>query len=133
MTQHIVTAAAVKVSIGGAGGNRVAQFLRRGDIVPAGVVEEQLERLLERDLIAALPDPEEILAVELAEQAERDRIAQEAFDSKVAAAAEQLVADRDRQQAADAAAADKAAQVAAANSQPPATPAKAPAAKATAK
>jgi hypothetical protein len=124
--QHIVTAAAVKVSIGGAGGNRIAQFLRRGDVVPEGVVDEQLERLEERGLIAELPDAEEILAVELAEQAEREAIAQAAFDTKVAEAAQQLVAERDAQKPASD-------QAAAANSQTPATPAKAPAAKTAAK
>jgi hypothetical protein len=125
--QYIVTAAAVKVSIGGAGGNRIAQFLRRGDVVPEGVVEEQLERLEERGLIAELPDAEELLAAELAEQAERDAIAEAAFDAKVAAAAQQLVADRD---AAEKARADQAAGT---TSQTPATPAKAPAAKQAAK
>lgn len=53
-TQHIVAAAAAKVSIGAAGGNRVAVILRRGDVVPAGVADEQLERLIDRGLIEAV-------------------------------------------------------------------------------
>ena len=56
MTTHEVTAAAVKVSIGGAGGNRVAVILRRGDVLPAGVDEEQVERLIDRDLITEIPE-----------------------------------------------------------------------------
>ena len=53
-TQHIVAAAAAKVSIGAAGGNRVAVILRRGDVVPAGVADEQIERLIDRGLIEAV-------------------------------------------------------------------------------
>lgn len=52
--QHIVSAAAVKVSIGAAGGNRVAAILRRGDVVPGGVAAEQLDRLVDRGLIEAV-------------------------------------------------------------------------------
>lgn len=48
---HIVKAAAVKISIGGASGNRVAALLRRGDILPDGIAEEQLKRLTDRGLI----------------------------------------------------------------------------------
>lgn len=48
---HIVTASAVKVSIGAAGGNRVASLLRRGDVLPEGVDEDQLKRLTARKLI----------------------------------------------------------------------------------
>lgn len=53
-TQHIVTAAAVKVSIGGAGGNRVGMILRHGAVVPAGVAEDQLERLVGLGLLDAV-------------------------------------------------------------------------------
>ncbi|MEI3845214.1 MULTISPECIES: hypothetical protein [unclassified Microbacterium] len=53
-TQHIVTAAAAKVSVGGAGGNRVAVLLRRGDVVPEGVSEESLKHLTDRGLIEAV-------------------------------------------------------------------------------
>lgn len=49
--QHVVTAAFVKVSIGSPTGNRVAVHLRRGDIVPNGVIESQLEHLVDRGLI----------------------------------------------------------------------------------
>ncbi|MBO3663729.1 hypothetical protein [Microbacterium stercoris] len=64
-TQHIVSAAAAKVSIGAAGGNRIGVMLRRGDIVPQGVAEEQLERLVGRGLIEAV-EVEEPSAAETA-------------------------------------------------------------------
>lgn len=51
-TQHIATAAVVKVSIGSPSGNRVAQFVQRGGVVPEGVDEAQIERLIARGLIA---------------------------------------------------------------------------------
>jgi hypothetical protein len=49
--QHTVTASAAKVSIGAAGGNRVAVILRRGDVLPEGIADEQIKRLTERGLI----------------------------------------------------------------------------------
>lgn len=49
--QHTVSAAAAKVSIGAAGGNRVAVILRRGDVLPEGIADEQIKRLTERGLI----------------------------------------------------------------------------------
>jgi hypothetical protein len=63
MTQHIATAAVVKVSIGSLSGNRVAAFIQRGGVVPEGVAEEQLKRLVDRGLI-------EEVAVEAAESEE---------------------------------------------------------------
>ena len=51
MAQHVATAAVVKVSIGSPSGNRVAAFIQRGDVVPEGVAEEQLKRLIDRGLI----------------------------------------------------------------------------------
>ena len=56
MTTYEVTGAAVKVSIGGPGGNRVAVILRRGDVLPAGVAEEQVDRLIDRGLVAEIPE-----------------------------------------------------------------------------
>lgn len=53
-TLHIAAAAVVKVSIGSPSGNRVAQFVQRGGIIPEGVSEELLERLLDRGLIEVL-------------------------------------------------------------------------------
>lgn len=50
--QHIATAAVVKISIGSPGGNRVAQFIQRGGIIPSNLDEEQVERLVARGLIA---------------------------------------------------------------------------------
>lgn len=62
MTLHIATATVVKVSIGSAGGNSVAQFVRRGDLIPDGVDEAQLERLVKQGFVTELeapePDPE---------------------------------------------------------------------------
>lgn len=49
--QHVVNAAFVKVSIGSPTGNRVAVHLRRGEVVPAGAVETQLEHLVDRGLV----------------------------------------------------------------------------------
>lgn len=53
-TQHIATAAFVKVSIGSPSGNRVAQLIQRGGVIPGGVDEQQLERLVDRGLIEAV-------------------------------------------------------------------------------
>lgn len=53
-TQHIATAAFVKVSIGSPSGNRVAQLIQRDGLIPQGVDEAQLERLTARGLIAAV-------------------------------------------------------------------------------
>lgn len=50
-TQHIAKARVVKVAVGSNSGNRVARILFAGDIVPDGVADEQIERLLERGLI----------------------------------------------------------------------------------
>lgn len=58
-SQHIATAAVVKISIGSAGGNRVAQFVQRGGIIPANVDEAQIERLVARGLIAKVEIEEE--------------------------------------------------------------------------
>ncbi|AZS46670.1 hypothetical protein [Microbacterium oxydans] len=62
-TQHIATAAFVKVSIGSPSGNRVAQLIQRGSVVPGGVDEAQLERLVDRGLIEAV-DVEDIEVTE---------------------------------------------------------------------
>lgn len=70
-TQHIVSAAAAKVSIGAAGGNRVGVMLRRGDVVPQGVAQEQLERLVGRGLIQEV-EVEEPAAEPAAEPAESE-------------------------------------------------------------
>lgn len=59
-----VKAGAAKVSIGATGGNRVAVTLRRGAIVPAGVPQEQIDRLVKRGLLEAVEIPK---AVEIPE------------------------------------------------------------------
>lgn len=64
MTKHIARAAVVKVSIGSPSGNSVAQFVRRGDVLPEGLDGAQIERLLERRLIEVA---EEILEAEVVE------------------------------------------------------------------
>lgn len=58
MTLHVVTSAVVKVSIGSPGGNRVAHIARRGDVLPAGVDETQLETLAKRGLIEKVAEQE---------------------------------------------------------------------------
>ncbi|MDF2917716.1 MAG: hypothetical protein K0S70_1933 [Microbacterium sp.] len=58
MTLHIATATVVKVSIGGPGSNSVAVFVRRGELVPQGVSEEQLERLVKQGFIEEYELPE---------------------------------------------------------------------------
>ena len=92
---HVATAAVVKVSLGANGGNRVARFVQRGDLLPEGLDAEQLTRLEQRGLIEALPSDED-----LAEVLEEERLAQEAeakaqFDQAVDIAAAKLVAERD--------------------------------------
>ncbi|WP_396645438.1 hypothetical protein [Microbacterium sp.] len=98
MTQHIVTAAVVKVSIGSPSGNSVAQFVRRDDLVPAGVDEEQLERLVRQGFIAEYegpePDPEPTAfskddvdaAVKAATEAQSSELAQAKADAEAAKA-----------------------------------------------
>jgi phenolic acid decarboxylase len=79
--QHVVTAAFVKVSIGSPTGNRVAVHLRRGDIVPNGVIESQLEHLVDRGLV----EVEEIEEIEDAEEAEPEELDEGVYaDVKVA-------------------------------------------------
>ncbi|MEX8058737.1 hypothetical protein [Microbacterium sp. 16-032] len=58
-TQHIAKARVVKVAVGASSGNRVARILFAGDIVPDGVAEDQIERLLERGLIEAVESGDE--------------------------------------------------------------------------
>lgn len=59
MTTHIVTSKVVKVSVGGSTGNRVARVLFTGDVVPEGVADEQLARLIDRGLIAVVVEEQE--------------------------------------------------------------------------
>lgn len=67
--QHIATAAVVKVSIGSPSGNRVARLVRRGDVIPEGVAEEQLERLVARGLIGRVETDEPVEDVQIPEGA----------------------------------------------------------------
>lgn len=50
-TTYQAAAAVVKVSIGPAGGNRVARFIKRGGIIPEGVEPDSLKLLESRGLI----------------------------------------------------------------------------------
>lgn len=54
MAQYAAKSRVVKVAVGSPNGNRVARILFAGDVVPDGVDEDQLERLLERGLIATV-------------------------------------------------------------------------------
>lgn len=58
---HRVTAPVVKVSIGSPGGNRVAQILTRGSLVPEGVADELLDGLTARGLIEVLEPTAEVV------------------------------------------------------------------------
>lgn len=56
MAIYKVTANVVKVSLGASTGNRVAHFARQGEVLPDGVVPEQLKSLLERKLIEEIKE-----------------------------------------------------------------------------
>lgn len=71
MSAHIAKARVVKVAVGSDRGHRVARILFAGDIVPDGVADEQLARLLERGLIEKVA--EESTEVELPEGAPTER------------------------------------------------------------
>jgi len=92
---HVATAAVVKVSLGGNGGNRVARFVQRGDLVPVGVDGEQLERLTARGLIAAVVVEEELVVDLDAERVAAEAVTQAAFDEAVKTAAKELVLARE--------------------------------------
>ncbi|WP_193596077.1 hypothetical protein [Microbacterium sp. YJN-G] len=47
---------AVKVSLGGAVGHRVAHIARQGELLPEGVVEAQLKSLVARGLVEKVKD-----------------------------------------------------------------------------
>ena len=51
---HVVLAKFAKVSVGPAGGNQVARILRAGEVVPQGVPEGDLDRLVKRKIIRKL-------------------------------------------------------------------------------
>ncbi|MDQ1206201.1 hypothetical protein [Microbacterium sp. SORGH_AS_0862] len=69
--QHIAKARVVKVTVGGATGNRLARVLFAGDPVPENVDEDQIKRLLDRGLIE--PISEESNEVELPEGEPTDK------------------------------------------------------------
>jgi hypothetical protein len=94
-TLYVAAAAVVKVSLGAVGGNRVARFVLRGDVVPDGIDPEQLERLEARGLIEALPSIEDITAAAEAEAAATAAAEQAAFDAAVSEAAKELVLARE--------------------------------------
>mgnify|MGYP001250666335 CR=1 FL=1 len=95
MAKHIATAAVVKVSIGSSTGNSVAQFVRRGDIVPEGVDEAQIKRLEKQGFIAVLDEPEPDPEPTAFSQGDVDaavKAATEAKDSELAQAKKDLEA-----------------------------------------
>lgn len=82
MTLHIATAAVVKVSIGSPSGNSVAAFVRRGELVPAGVDEPQIERLVKQGFIAEFEAPEAEPEPEVFSQADVDAAVKAATDAQ---------------------------------------------------
>lgn len=57
MANYTVKRGVVKVSIGAASGNSVAHIARQGEVLPEGVDETQLKRLLERGRIEEIAGP----------------------------------------------------------------------------
>lgn len=96
---YVAKAAVVKVSIGSAGGNRIARFIRSGGVIPEGVDAAALAALAKRGLIAkvkAAPAPSaaaaakakaDAAAKEAADQAAADKAAAEKADAEAAAKA----------------------------------------------
>ena len=93
-TTYQAAAAVVKVSIGPAGGNRVARFIKRGGIIPEGVEPDSLKLLESRGLIEKVTaaetetsDAEAEAAAAAAAKAEADAAAKAEADAKAAEAA----------------------------------------------
>lgn len=59
MALYTVKAQVVKVSIGGTSGHRVAHIARKGDVLPEGVNDAQIESLLKRGRIEKVAEAEE--------------------------------------------------------------------------
>ena len=89
--RFVVVSKVVKVTIGAAGGHKIAQILTAGAVVPEGVSEASLAHLIDLGFVAELDEPEV--------ESEEDRIVREAaeyqatFDEAVRVAAEKLVAE----------------------------------------
>ncbi|NLP82593.1 hypothetical protein HF576_01905 [Microbacterium sp. CFH 90308] len=92
--RHVATAAVVKVSIGSPSGNSVAQFVRRGDILPEGVDKEQIKRLTKQGFIAVLEEPDPEPEPTVFSQADVDAAVKAATDAQ-AAELKQAQADLD--------------------------------------
>lgn len=89
MAKHIATAAVVKVSIGSPSGNSVAVFVQRGGLVPEGVPEEQLERLVRQGFIEEIEAEEgEATEPESFSKDDVDAAVKSAVDAKDAELAE---------------------------------------------
>ncbi|MDF2919097.1 MAG: hypothetical protein K0S70_3314 [Microbacterium sp.] len=84
MTQHIATATVVKVSIGSPSGNSVAQFVRRGDLIPEAVDEAQLKRLVKQGFIEEFEVPEPEAEPTVFSQADVDAAVKTATDAQSA-------------------------------------------------
>ncbi|URC18047.1 hypothetical protein QEO76_gp09 [Arthrobacter phage Cole] len=87
-TTYKATAAAVKVSVGPADGNRVARIIRRDGIIPEGVEADQLKRLEKLGLIEKVTEEADSTEVEAAAKAEAEAAAKAAADAKAKAEAE---------------------------------------------
>jgi hypothetical protein len=96
-TTYQAAAAVVKVSIGPAGGNRVARFIKRGGIIPEGVEQDSLKLLESRGLIEKVPagetdtsaaDAEAAAAAAAKAKAEADAKAKADTEAKAKAAAD---------------------------------------------
>lgn len=93
-TTYRAASAVVKVSIGPAGGNRVARFIKRGGFIPEGVEPDSLKLLESRGLIEKVPAAEtetsgsDAEAAAAAAEAEAAAAAQEAADAAAKAEAD---------------------------------------------
>ena len=59
MGTYIAAARSVKVAVGPSSGNRVVQIIDEGAVLPAGVEQDQIDRLVRRGLVKAVDtDPE---------------------------------------------------------------------------
>ncbi|QAY16062.1 hypothetical protein SEA_ELESAR_10 [Arthrobacter phage Elesar] len=87
-TTYKATAAAVKVSVGPADGNRVARIIRRDGIIPDGVETEQLKRLEKLGLIEKVAEEADSTEVEAAAKTAAEADAKAAAEAKAKADAE---------------------------------------------
>jgi hypothetical protein len=87
----VATGTVVKVSVGSPTGNRIAHIIRQGDVLPEGVDDLIIARLVNVGLIEELPSADEVAVLDLLEREEREAAAQAAYDEQVQFAAQALV------------------------------------------